>query len=321
MLRPARLFAFLLALPICAAAQGVKNMIDVDPDSRSLILRATHIVAARVVSADDPQWLPVANMGEERVVSLQLALEQVLKGRVRQRPGDSIRIQAKQRRVGMSWRPLPGVWSNVPVAPGTRLVAFSRMEGDDAAAALNDPAALQLIPAADALDDVQVVARVAAGGMGLRALLAAAAAVDGTLGSLFADYLWARFQAEAMANFAAFDSIVEFMERRSLNRVARATLLMSIPDAVLAPEPPPADHVDRFAVAMFRLLDMPEAAALHENIVGTYLPNLLGLSEPDPRPAGAVFKNYPQDRSRAARALSPYSRQSSASLLAEWLRR
>jgi hypothetical protein len=294
-------------------------MMEVRPNSRSLILRATHIIVAQVVSANDPAWVRGPTF-EERIISLQLELEEVVKGRIKQRPGDIVRVEAKQVRLGMSWRPMPGVWSNVPVADGTRLVAFSRMEGDDAAVALTDPAAVQLILAGEALHDVHVVSNVARRGMNLRTLLAEATPVAGALGWLFADYLWAKYEAEAIANFADFNAIMEFMERPSLNRIARATLLMSIPDSVLAPEPQLTRHIDRLAVAMFRLLALPEAAALHENIVGTYLPNLLSAREPTSRPASVVFKDYPQEQSRALRALTAYKQHDSAALL-DWLRR
>jgi hypothetical protein len=294
-------------------------MMEVQPNSHSLMLRATHIIVARVVSANDPTWVRGAEF-EERIISLQLELEETLKGRIRQRPGETLRVEAKQLRLATAWRPLPGVWSNVPVAAGTRFVAFSRMDGDDAAAALNDPAVIQLVLVADALRDVRLAANAARRGVNLGGLLAEAIPVADSIGDLFADYLWAKYEAEAVANFAAFNLIMEFMERPALNRIARATLLMSIPSSILAPEPQLTKHIDRLAVAMFRLLALPEAATLHDNIVGTYLPNLLDAGEPTARPASVVFKGYPNEQSRASRALAAHKNHDAAAVLLNWLR-
>ena len=290
---------------------------EVQPNSRSLILRATHILVIRVVSADDPAWVPRTPAGEERIVHLRLLLEETMKGVAKQQPGDSIQVAVKQVRIGMAWGPMPGAWSNIPIAPGTQIVAFGQTHSEDAALILNDPAAIQLIPAGEALADVHLAAKAA----GLDDLLAAANRVSSSLGWLFADFLWAKYETEAITDISSFNRIVEFMEQPSLNRVARYTLLLSLPTSVLAPDPPATRHIDRLAVAMFRLLAMPEASALHDNLLSTDIPNLLDVPNPSARPAHEVFKDFPNERMRALRTLNSYKGPESTTSLRDWVRR
>jgi hypothetical protein len=51
----------------------------------------------------------------------------------------------------------------------------------------------------------------------------------------------------------------------------------------------------RLAITMFRLLGISPAAALHDNIIGVFLPNLLGLT-------GGIAKRWSGDSSRATPA-------------------
>lgn len=267
-------------------------MQQVSANSRSLILRATHILVLQVVEVDDPPWTPRAAGGEQRAATIQVRLDEVIKGRIDQPPGDVVRVQARQVRLGEAWGPMPGVWSNVRLDRGARLVAFSVSGSRDAATLLSDPAAVALLPTEAALPDVHLVAR--ASPLGLAGLLAEAQKVAPTLGHLFADDLWARYQAEALADFKSFAAVVAAMEWPDLHTVARSTLLMAIPDAVLGVEPPVTRYIDRLAVCMVRLLSMPAAKALHDNIVATFLPNLVDAGNPRSRPPASVFQGYPQ---------------------------
>lgn len=294
-------------------------MQQISPHSRSLILRATHILAIQVVDVDERPWTPRAAGGEERTPTALVRLDEFIKGSFDQAPGQTVRVQARQVRLGEAWGPMPGIWSNVRLQRGTRLVAFSIAGSRDAAALLSDPAGVALLPAEAALPDVHLVAR--ASQSGLTGLLAEARKEAGTLGNLFADYLWASYQAESLADFKRFAAILTAMEWPDLNTVARSTLLMAIPDAILSVEPPATRYIDRLAVSMVRVLSIPAAQALHDNIVGTFLPNLVDAGNPRARPPASVFVDYPQDLALLALATRRYAGNEQAAAFLAWARR
>lgn len=295
------------------------NMQQVSPNSRSLILRATHVLVLQVIDVDERPWTPRAAGGEERAPVLQVRLDEVIKGRIDQTPGQSVRVQARQVRLGEAWGPMPGVWSNVRLDPGLRLVAFSISGSRDAAALLSDPAAVALLPTETALPDVHRVARTAQ--LGLAGLLAEARKDAPAMGYLFADYLWAKYQAESLADFKSFNAMLTAVEWPELNTVARSTLLMAIPDAVLGVDPPVTRHIDRLAVCMVRLLALPAAKALHDNIVGTFLPNLVDAGNPKSRPPASVFVDYPQDLAQLLQVAKLHAGNDQAAAFLAWAKR
>lgn len=268
---------------------------------------------------DERPWTPRAAGGEERTLTVLVRLDEFIKGSFDQAPGQTVRVQARQVRLGEAWGPMPGVWSNLRLEGGARLVGFSIAGSRDAAALLSDPAAVALLPAEAALPDVHLVAR--ASQLGLVGLLVEARKEAGTLGYLFADFLWARYQAESLADFKSFASILTAMEWPDLNTVARSTLLMAIPDAVLSVDPPATRYIDRLAVSMVRILSMPAAKALHDNIVGTFLPNLIDAGNPRARPPSSVFLDYPQDLALLANVAKLQARNEQASAFLAWAKR
>ncbi|APR88254.1 hypothetical protein A7982_13603 [Minicystis rosea] len=291
----------------------------IDPRSRSSILRATRILVASVTSVQASPWSPRPPNNEERMVALSLKLEEVVKGPITQHPGDSIAIDVKQVRAAVPWGPMPGVWSNQSIDPGTRVVAFGKIDSDDAAVTLGDSGCAALLPPEEALADVHLAAQAEAAHFDLAHLLSLARRAASALGAPFADYLWARHEAEALSTVSAFESLAAFLEDPALSHVTRTTLVMKLSTAIDMAEPPVPKHASRFAITLFRLLALPEAARLHDNLVGTYLPNLLGLGSPHPRLVEDVFHDHPQDGAKARAALQHHrGTQSTAALLA-WL--
>ncbi len=294
-------------------------MLPVIPSSRSLILRASHILSVLVEAVEAKPWTPRAEGGEERRLGLSLRLERVFKGQVDQHPGDVVRVEAMQRRLGFAWGRMPGVWSNVKVETGGRLVAFAVANSHDAAVLLSDPAALELLPADATLADLNLAARTAP--QSLADALTAAHGQAPMLGHLFADYLWASHRAGAMKDFATFEAILTAMEWPELSTVARSTLLMSIPDDLLAVEPQATRHIDRLAASMVRILLLPQAKPLHDNILGTFLPNLVDAQEPTSRPPARVFSAYPAELEALRKLAATHAHDAQAAALLAWAMR
>ncbi|APR87763.1 hypothetical protein A7982_13112 [Minicystis rosea] len=309
------------SLPTAAprAAPRAKAKMITDPRSRSLILRATRILVATITSTKPGPWSPLPPNAEERRVTISLKLDEVVKGPVTQHPGDVVDVDVRQEKTDVPWGPLPGVWSNHPIDPSTRVIAFGKIDSKDAAVTFGDNGCEALLAPEEALADVHIAAKAEAGHLDLAHLLALARPAAGTLGAPFADYLWARHEAEALSSPAAFDSIASFMEEPALGHVPRTTLVMNVSTAIDMAEPPVPKQANRFAVTLFRLVALPEAARLHDNLVSTYLPNLLGLGSADARRPEDVFHDLPADRAKARTALQQYRGPQSTAALLSWI--
>jgi hypothetical protein len=294
-------------------------MQQVVPNSRSIVLRSTHIVAFEIVTATPGPWKAQASGGEQRTVSMTVRVTELVKGAVDAGGTAAPRLDVAQTRIEGSWRPAPGVWSNTDVQPGSRLVAFCVSDRRDVSGLLDSPAAIALMPEASVLPDLRTIApstKIDLGG-----LLAKARPQASTLSDLFADYLWARFGGQALRDFAVFEAVVAALEWPELGGAARSALLMTMPDTLLARQPAPLRHIDRLAVAMLRLLDLPTASPIHDNVVSTFLPNLLDADDPGSRPPAAVFAAYPTERARLPQLAGRLAGRSEAAVLVAWLRR
>ena len=124
-----------------------------------------------------------------------------------------------------------------------------------------------------------------------------------------------------MKDFAVFEAILTAIEWPELNTVARATLLMSIPDDVLAVEPPATRYIDRLAAAMVRILRLPQAKAQHFNILGTFLPNLVDAQGPEARPPARVFAAYPAELAGLRKLAATHAHDPEAAALLTWAKR
>ena len=297
-------------------------MPSVVPDSPSIVLRSTHILLVRLQKADLGEWGPRPDAGGvQRTARLALKLEEVLKGTVKEQVGDVIRLDTTQYDTGTGRiAAVPGVWSDVSLDPGTELVAFSRCDGTEAAHVLNDPSCERLCPPREALADVRLALKAEAGNPTLPELLAMAKPVAGALNDIFAEYLWVREGQAAPKEKTGFEPLMEFLESPGLGGLARAALLDAVNADLVVSSTASPWHTQRLAVAMFRLLALPQAASLHDEILQPRLPNLLGLSGGGTkRSADEVFHDFPADRARALQALKAYKGEAKTADLLKWL--
>ncbi|HWN44017.1 MAG TPA: hypothetical protein VNW71_17470, partial [Thermoanaerobaculia bacterium] len=104
------------------------------PDSSSIVLRATHILVIRIESSQAGEWSPSPDGWLRREALLTVLLEERLKGSTREDVGTSLPLRVTQYSNPSLWTTrAPGVWSEAPVEPGARLVAFSHSDGDQMA--------------------------------------------------------------------------------------------------------------------------------------------------------------------------------------------
>jgi hypothetical protein len=306
--------------PQSATARKEVPMHDVVSDSRSYLLRATHVVLVRIEAAKAGNWAP-NERGVVRTVEVEARLEAIFKGKLGELPGNIVRAALVQFGTGTSRiAGVPGAWSHRRIEAGSRFVVISVTRSENAAEVLLDPACQLALPAEDALVDVELAAQAEGQALDVWRTVELAAASAPRLGVLFPEYLWGRFGAAALVDGQRFEPIAKLLEQRSLAPGARATLVSTLVSAVTSPEPLPTGQVARLAISFFRLLAMPEAARLHDNLVGTYLPNLIGLAGGVELRASGVFHDRPADRGQAERALRAYKGSEPAAPLLEWLK-
>ena len=297
-------------------------MTRVVPASPSIILRARDIALIRIVSTSTEAWSSPPDGFPTRRVTLKVILEQVLKGQVRPKPDEAVSAAVVQYKNPSSWEiPLPGVWTDQPLEPGTRLVIFSNSERDDPGSLLPEPACLGVARASDALEGVRLALRAEGQPLRLEELLAAANTAAASLDIIFVQYLETRLSEPAMAEKKTFGVLLELLENRALLRAPRAALLSAILAAVSMDPVYSARHLERLALALFRLASATTDADLRENILTTLLPNLLGLSGGLELTAAGVFQDNPPERDRARSALRQAAATLDVTRLLAWIDR
>jgi hypothetical protein len=299
------------------------SMIPVLPDSPSIVLRSSHILRIAVEAAAVGAWTPDSPGLNRRTVDLTLRAVEVLKGDVGVAPGARFAVRVQQFAWSTRRTPdaLPGLWSSASTDVGTELLAFASSSLTAPEALVVEPACHTLLPAPQGLADVKLAANAESRHQGLTELLGEARRAAPSLGWIFPEYLWARYRARAADDHAALDEILGLLEYPPLSPDARYALLDRVVSAAGDEHATPA-VIDRTALALAQLLATPEAAALHDGIIETHLPNVLGLAGGAARrSAGNVFDGHPDDRGRFSRALQARASAPAAARLLSWLAR
>jgi hypothetical protein len=283
-------------------SKGESNMIAYLPNARSEILSATHILLVRISQAQADEWSPREGFGIKRKVQLTLELQEVLKGEVAEPRAANFRIVVTQAATGTPFgAKMPGVWSGKSIEPGNQYVAFGQAsEEHSAAALLNDPKCRSLIPSASALFDVRL-ARETPAEESIDGVLTHFRASAAQVGFLYPDYLLELRGREITSSPSAFGVLAGVLEDSALSGPARTALIENVYNQMNLQTQAPPQVKDRFILALFRLLRLPQFSAFHENIVTSYLPVFLTQSSPN-----SVFSNYPGEREQARQAVAAH---------------
>ena len=299
---------------------GVAHM--PDSDTRSMILRSTHILLVKVIDANVGPWAPSRPGLKSRRVDLTLQVVQTLRGMLVPLPREHVRLMVEQTDYAdlLMMQPLTGVWSRLALTPGSSWVIFSQGAASDVAHVLAEPAVIRVSPADSVLPGLRIAVAAETQTPSLKRTLELAAPETPHLDPMFGEYLWERYGAGAIASQADFDALMAFAERKGFVVGTRQALLLGGYHWVgLHGEETPA-RAQRLALAMFRSLLMPEAADLHENLIDTYLPNLLGIASDLPhQTAVAVFVGHAAERDAVRAALRHYGTDIDAKPLLDWL--
>lgn len=256
----------------------------------SEVLAAGLIVHIRVMSEQLAPWEPEDGGMVRRSGRLAVQVVEILKGRPSASAGDSVELDIVERgsasgRVSDYY----GIWAHVSTTPGTELVAFCDGASDDLREALTDEHCDELVPAASVLPDLHLALGLEAEGRTPDALLAAAARHQTEGGAMFARYIWARTRNAVVGSADRFNALMQIAEDPRTRAEARETYLLSAyEDATFTDELPMAQRA-RLARSMFRTVLDPDAGDLREELVDTFIPNLVEAEAPEPLSTSDVF--------------------------------
>ena len=291
-----------------------------DGGQRSIVLHSSPILLVAVAAAAPHPWEPSEPGLRMHKVDLALTAVEVIRGTVP--PGTpreaGVTIEQSEYADVLQMRPLPGVWSGLQLLPGSKWVLFCH--GTDLPVARLVATCTAVIPADQVLPGLRTAVKAEAEDLTLDAVLMLAKPQAARLDRVFVDFLYARYGGVAMSSDPQFDRLMAFAELVPLQVGTRQAMLMGAYDMV-------SDHGDaapergrRLALAMFRTLQMPEAADLHANLVQTYLPNLLGIdSAQPPMTAAYVFKDQQPLQTAIKSALKGPLHGSEHTKLEAWL--
>jgi hypothetical protein len=281
------------------------------PASRSLLLRATHVVQLVLLAVRSGGWERAAEGMSRREVELRVRIEQIFKGKAA--AGEERVLHVVQHRGdSMIYMPVPGAWSEAKLEQGQVFVVLG--SGPSLEAALASPH--QLLPAESA-PEVRLAAEAEQHRWPLAQVVQKATPLAGELGIVFADWIWVRHGERALTDAASAEALFSLLELPALNGVARSTLAGAAVTRASAAPLAYAAGARRLALALFRLLAMPAGEGLNDNSVSTYLPALLHLRGGSVVPKGTLFSE--EDAAEAKRALAAYKGASSTAPLQAWL--
>ena len=294
-----RWFCLGALLPAVAGARPVGP----SPDSPSVILRAGVVLLVQVARSEGP--------------TLELEVEQVLKGKLPPKDDRAI-FDATSSDGGQA--PAPALWLEAHPTAGARFIAFASAGADSAASALG-PALERLVPAAHGLADVKVALQAEQQDGPLGATLRLARPQAASLELLFVEYLDARYGPTLATSEDRLGALLSFVEEAPLPPATRMGLIALAVARLGEVNPAPRALVLRMTRCLLRLLDQPQAAALHTNIIDTFLPTTVGLNGHTARwRASELLGEEPLQAKRAVRTLQAYKGEASTEALIAWLK-
>jgi len=277
-----------------------------DQTSGSEVADASVILLLQVREAHFSPWAPVPGEAlSSRTGRLLLAVTGVFKGRVDQALNQPFEIEISQRGQGRI-TDYYGPWTHVAVRPAGVLLAFSKGPGTDARVLLGDQHCQVLLAATpELIADAREAAQLEARRPSPETVLGAANGEPERHGDLFARFVTSQAARAAVRSQPLFEAYLRLVENPRTTPPARDVYLTGIYEGLEDLAAPPRPQEILLAQCMFRLLILPAAAELKENIAGVLLPNLLRVETGKPKYKAAEILPSPQfDRAAIAAALN-----------------
>ncbi|MES2163575.1 MAG: hypothetical protein V4476_20650 [Pseudomonadota bacterium] len=292
-------------------------MISIQPNSKSEILRATHILEVEVMAATAGEWLPEGRF-QRRAVTLDLILQKVWKGAMaRFEHRDTEVVVMQYQPATPLYGAIPGAWSSVDLHEGAALIVFC--SGPDGAwrRLLEEPCCRRVLPFEVAFADVALASEDGMPPLPLPLLLKRTMLRHDQYGPLFALYVAARFLELHRYDDDERAAILHALENPALPDVARRILYEELHVSLLLADPAPAALIRMLIESTLRVLDLPGSDVLRDHVLHTYLPNLLGIvGGAVPKSAHELFADDGAGRERTA----AFFDAAGAADLARWAR-
>jgi hypothetical protein len=284
----------------------------------SEILRSGLIVHFAIDGAELGDWQPEPDSAlRRRTGKLRLRVLKVLKGRL---TPDTAELTIVQRGTGTS-RVMDyyGLWSHVDVTPGTELLAFCDNQ-TDLATALTEEHCELLVDPAGPLPDVELALRVETQQLQADGLLIEAARVRAEGGAVFARYIWDRVRNAVVGSPTRFDALMRIAEDPVTRTDAQEVYLQAAYEDATFTESLDAAQRARLARAMFRTALDPAEGELRDQLLTTYLPNLVQAPVPDPLSNTEVFADREELAARVRADEADETTSVYDEKLSQWLR-
>lgn len=285
-----------------------------------MILRATHILTLTILSLDEGPWQAASRGGRSQSFRAAARIDATLAGQPIAKPGAQVNIAGIRSQPGPRDSFGPGVWSEVELTPGTRLVVLSRATTSSAATAvLAEPAVMAVLPAEPAAEEIRRVLRLDRSAAGLADALRSLSEPP-ILTTLFAEYLVARLQQHMLyADAPGFDKVMSWLEADGRSSAVQRHVIEALTARLLSMPPPRPGFTERLALAGWRLLAKTADETLASQIETTFLPNLLGLEgAAAPVPVQAVVTDA-HERHRIREAMQRRLASPARDRLLRWL--
>jgi hypothetical protein len=288
-------------------------------NSRARVLRSTHIALVRAVSTGTPQPSPQASITHDIPVTFQLV--HIFKGAFDVAEGQPFETHITQLDPAAEFTSAPaGVWSLHPVTPESRWVFFSEATDARTPALARDPACRAVVDANDVIADLELVHDIEQQHSNARAALALASTRASQLDIYAMEYLWHRFETEALQDISVFESYLGLLLVPTLRTPTRLTLLNALVQSTNGTTNDSNPRHARLAIAMFRLLSDSHTSEIHDNLVSPTLPSFLGLTGTHPHPSPReIFREHPTERDVARAAIAGYHGTRDTTALRTWL--
>lgn len=242
-------------------------------------------IAAVVVESSAPgAWQVEPGSGllvSRGTVSVRLA--EVLKGRIDDKPGEVVDVAVAVRRSQQS-RPSDrqGMWSQVPVDEGARLVAFADAGTRGLGALLTDAHLLQLTTSGPVIGDVRTAVAWQRRHLTVDRVLALADDAAATTGAVLARWVWVATRAATAGSperFARLMAVAEDLRTRIDGQ--EAYLTSAYEDLTFSEAFGPQQRA-RLVQALTRTALDPRVGELRATVIGVWLPNLVRSAVPEP---------------------------------------
>jgi hypothetical protein len=295
---------------------------ETSPDWRpgQSFLQSTTVVHVRVASAT-----PGPTTQQSRCVALELDVLDVFRGDVAPAAGepppiminDRVSVVVRQSMIERYTSRPAGAWWIVEqsLEPGSDYIATCPT--GKLADALRGSCVVSV--AKPHLADLALVRDAETKQLGLGAVVSSLRANCATADIVAPRYLWEKFGEQAVKDFAVYEALISVVLESTCTHTARVVLFDSLYSVGVLHESPP--HVRRLVRVMFELLAMPEAAGLHDNLIGTWIPNALGIEGGmAKRTAAEVFAGDAAGRAVAIKTLAAYQGSVDTAKLRAWVK-